>query len=193
MRFGEQSKILLLIIAVPMVISLACNFPGINQPSPEEVEPIPANTESAQNLNDNIQSVIEDIQNGGPFQLIVTESQLTSLANYELQSYQEYQIKNVQIYLRDGRVRITGDVEQNNINLPLTIILKLSVDDSGKPESEIVSASIGPFKIPESFLDQLTSMMDSILITQILPANQNVVIEQITINDGQMIISGYTR
>jgi len=193
MRFGEQSKILLLIIAVPMVISLACNFPGINQPSPEEVEPIPANTESAQNLNDNIQSVIEDIQNGGPFQLIVTESQLTSLANYELQSYQEYQIKNVQIYLRDGRVRITADVEQNNINLPLTIILKLSVDDSGKPESEIVSASIGPFKIPESFLDQLTSMMDSILITQILPANQNVVIEQITINDGQMIISGYTR
>jgi len=176
-----------------MVISLACNFPGINQPAPEEVEPIPANTESAQNLNDNIQSVIEDIQNGGPFQLIVTESQLTSLANYELQSYQEYQIKNVQIYLRDGRVRITGDVEQNNINLPLTIILKLSVDDSGKPESEIVSASIGPFKIPESFLDQLTSMMDSILITQILPANQNVVIEQITINDGQMIISGYTR
>ena len=193
MRFVEQSKILLLIIAVPMVISLACNFPGINQPSPEEVEPIPANTESAQNLNDNIQSVIEDIQNGGPFQLIVTESQLTSLANYELQSYQEYQIKNVQIYLRDGRVRITGDVEQNNINLPLTIILKLSVDDSGKPESEIVSASIGPFKIPESFLDQLTLMMDSILITQILPANQNVVIEQITINDGQMIISGYTR
>jgi len=193
MRFGEQRKILLLIIAVPMVISLACNFPGINQPAPEEVEPIPANTESAQNLNDNIQSVIEDIQNGGPFQLIVTESQLTSLANYELQSYQEYQIKNVQIYLRDGRVRITGDVEQNNINLPLTIILKLSVDDSGKPESEIVSASIGPFKIPESFLDQLTSMMDSILITQILPANQNVVIEQITINDGQMIISGYTR
>lgn len=193
MRFGEQSKILLLIIAVPMVISLACNFPGINQPSPEEVEPIPANTESAQNLNDNIQSVIEDIQNGGPFQLIVTESQLTSLANYELQSYQEYQIQNVQIYLRDGLVRITGDVEQNNINLPLTIVLKLSVDGSGKPESEIVSASIGPFQIPDSYLDQLTSMMDAIIVTQILPANQKVVIEQITISDGQMFISGYSR
>lgn len=193
MRFGEQRKILLLIIAVPMVISLACNFPGINQPAPEEVGAIPVTTESFQNLDDNIQSVIEDIQNGEPFQLIETESQLTSYANYELQSYQEYQIQNVQIYLRDGRVRITGDVEQNNINLPLTILLKLSVDGSGKPESEIVSASIGPFQLPESFLDQLTSMMDSILVTQILPANQNVVIEQITINNGQMIISGYTR
>jgi uncharacterized protein YpmS len=193
MRFGEQRKILLLIIAVPMVISLACNFPGINQPALEEVGAIPVTTESVQNLDDNIQSVIEDIQNGGPFQLIVTESQLTSYANYELQSYQEYQIQNVQIYLRDGRVRITGDAEQNNINLPLTILLKLSVDGSGKPESEIVSASIGPFQLPESFLDQLTSMMDSILVTQILPANQNVVIEKITINNGQMIISGYTR
>ena len=193
MRFGEQRKILLLIIAVPMVISLACNFPGINQPAPEEVGAIPVTTESFQNLDDNIQSVIEDIQNGEPFQLIVTESQLTSYANYELQSYQEYQIQNVQIYLRDGRVRITGDAEQNNINLPLTILLKLSVDGSGKPESEIVSASIGPFQLPESFLDTLTSMMDSILVTQILPANQNVVIEQITINNGQMIISGYTR
>jgi uncharacterized protein YpmS len=193
MRFSEQRKILLLIIAVPVVISLACNFPAINQPAPEEVGAIPVTTESVQNLNDNIQSVIEDIQNGGPFQLIVTEAQLTSHANNELQSYQEYQIQNVQIYLRDGRVRITGDVEQNNINLPLTTVLKLSVDGSGKPESEIVSASIGPFQIPESFLDQLTSMMDSILVTQILPANQNVVIEQITINDGQMFISGYTR
>jgi len=193
MRFSEQRKILLLIIAVPMVISLACNFPGINQPAPEEVGAIPVTTESFQNLDDNIQSVIEDIQNGGPFQLIVTESQLTSYANYELQSYQEYKIQNVQIYLRDGRVRITGDVKQNNINLPLTILLKLYVDGSGKPESEIVSASIGPFQLPESFLDQLISMMDSILVTQILPANQNVVIEQITINNGQMIISGYTR
>jgi len=191
-RFSEQRKILLLIIAVPVVISIACNFPGINQQAPGEVGAIPVLTESVQNLN-NIQSVIEDIHNGGPFQLIVTESQLTSLANYELQSYQEYEIQNVQIYLRDSQVRITGDVEQNNINLPLTIVLKLSVDGSGKPDSEIVSASIGPFQIPESFLDQLTSMMDSILVTQILPANQDVVIEQITINDGQMIISGYTR
>jgi len=193
MRFSEQKKILLLIIAVPMVISLACNFPGINQPAPEEVGVIPVTTESVQKLDDNIQSVIEDIQSGGPFQLIVTESQLTSLANYELQSYQDYEIQNVQIYLRDGQARITGDVEQNNINLPLSIVLKFSVDGSGKPESEIVSATIGPFQIPESFLDQLPSMMDSILVTQILPANQNVVIEQITINDGQMIISGYTR
>jgi len=193
MRFSEQRKILLLIIAIPVVISLACNFPGINQLTPEEVEPVAVTTESVENLNDNIQSVIEDIQNGGPFQLIVTESQLTSLANLELQSYQEYQIQNVQIYLRDGRVRITGDVEQSNINLPLTIVLKLSVDGYGKPYSEIVSATVGPFQIPESFLDQLTSMMESILVTQILPANQDVVIEQITINDGQMIISGYTR
>ncbi|MFC2042865.1 hypothetical protein ACFLUA_01785 [Chloroflexota bacterium] len=193
MRFEEQRKILLIIIAIPMVISLACNFPGINQPAPEEVGQIPVTTESVKNLDDNIQSVIEDIQNGGPFQLIVTESQLTSYANYELQSYQEYQIQNVQIYLRDGQVRITGDVEQNNINLPLTIVLQLSVDGNGKPESEIISASIGPFQIPDSFLDQLTSMMDSILVNQILPANQNVVIEQITINNGQMIISGYTR
>jgi uncharacterized protein YpmS len=193
MRFSEQKKILLLIIAVPMVISLACNFPGINQPAPEEVGVIPVTTESVQKLDDNIQSVIEDIQSGGPFQLIVTESQLTSLANYELQSYQDYEIQNVQIDLRDGQARITGDVEQNNINLPLSIVLKFSVDGSGKPESEIVSATIGPFQIPESFLDQLPSMMDSILVTQILPANQNVVIEQITINDGQMIISGYTR
>jgi len=99
----------------------------------------------------------------------------------------------VQIYLRDGLVRITGDVEQNNINLPLTIVLKLSVDGSGKPESEIVSASIGPFQIPDSYLDQLTSMMDAIIVTQILPANQKVVIEQITISDGQMFISGYSR
>lgn len=193
MRFSEQRKILLIFIAVPVVISIACNFPGISQRALEEVGAIPVPSESAQNLNDNIQSVVEDIQNGEPFQLIVTESQLTSLANYELQSYQEYQIQNVQIYLRDGRVRITGDVEQNNINLPVTIVLKLSVDGSGKPDSEIVSASIGPFQIPESFLDQLTSMMDSILVTQILPANQNVVIEQITINDGQMFISGYTK
>jgi len=193
MRFLEQRKNLILLIAVPVLISLACNFPGINQPIPEEVEPVEVTTESVENLNDNIQSVIEDIQNGGPFQLIVTESQLTSLANYELQSYQEYQIQNVQIYLRDGLVRITGDVEQNNINLPLTIVLKLSVDGSGKPESEIVSASIGPFQIPDSYLDQLTSMMDAIIVTQILPANQKVVIEQITISDGQMFISGYSR
>ena len=193
MRFCEQRKILLLIFALPAVISLACNFPGINQPTPEEFTPIPVTTESVHNLNDNIQSVIEDIQNGGPFQLIVTESQLTSLANNELQSYQEYQFQNVQIYLRDGRVRITGDVEQNNINLPLTIVLKLSVDGSGNPSYEIVTASVGPFQLLGSILDQLTSMMDSILVTKILPANTNVVIEQITINDGQMIISGYTK
>jgi hypothetical protein len=192
MSFADKKIRYALLGLIPIIIGLACNLPSTNFTVPEEETSI-ISTQAVEELITNVGTVVEDIQNGESFNLIVTEAQLTSIINYELQSYQEYNFRDVQVFLRDGVVKISGQAEQNNIALPLTLTFSVYPDASGVPQYDILSAKIGPFDLPTVLVDQLTIAIDTAFQTNFLPIAQQVVVETIIIDEGLMNISGYTK
>jgi len=176
---------------IPILLGLACNLPSLNLF--ESADNIQISTQAVEELITNVDSVVESIQNGESFQLVVTEAQLASIINYELQSYQEYNVSDVQVFLRDGVIKITGQAEQNNITLPLTLIFSVYPDANGEPQYDIVSAKVGPFDLPSILVNQLTLALETAFQTSLLPSAKQVFVESIIIDQGQMKVSGYAK
>jgi len=180
------------IIAVLIVTSLACNFPSIPRLRNSESE-VPVASQSAQELKENVQTAVGNALSGQPFELTITESQLTSYIALRLQSLQEPRVSEVQVHLQDGKAKITGKVEQDNFSLPLALTVSLSANANGKPEYEFEAAKIGPFPIPTSLLDELTVWMDEALSSHVLPGGKEIFFETINISNGQLFINGYAK
>jgi len=155
--------------------------------SPTEA-PVTIPTESIETLTTEVSSVISNAKPGESIVLEVTEEQLTSAAITELQSSGENRIQNLQIRLRDGKMIITGDVNQGGLSLPLSVSLIFTIDAKGQPHSQVAEGSVGPFSLPESYLTEITSQLDKALINELNPDSENLIVESITIADGRMTL-----
>ena len=132
---NKRSFLLVLTIVVLMVASLACNLPLRGRETPT---PIPVNAASVEELATEVASAAAAAASGDSIVLEFTEEQLTSAAALELQSQGEARISDVQVFLRDGIIRITGTANQDGFDLPLSIALRVTADGQGLPRSEIV-------------------------------------------------------
>ncbi|MBN1146412.1 MAG: hypothetical protein JXA78_04090 [Anaerolineales bacterium] len=175
-----------ILILVPLV-SLSC----LAGSSPKQPTPtlIPASTEALEQLGEEVQSAVETAQSGGPIQMTITEQQLTSLAVMGVQSGPDVNIKNLQVHLQNGQIQITGQAESKGFNLPVSITLEISVDANGQPHSNVITAKVGPFSIPDSMLEQITTQLDQALMNRLVA--ENMVIDSIHIADGAMTITGH--
>lgn len=167
--------------------TLSCNLSRLSR---EEASPVIVSTQSVSELVSNIQDAIATASAGGIATVVLTEQQLTSLAATELQQSGDATIQNLQIRLQNGLVKITGNVTEGGFPLRATIDLKINIDDQGRPHSEIVTAKVGPFTLPADMLNQLTSQMDRYLLDQTSSNGKQLVVKQITIDDGKMTIVG---
>jgi len=190
-------NLLLLLIAVPVLISIACNIPFVQMPVSEE---LPISTQVIDNNIDEIVETVDQVEKtiaqfgeSKPFHLVVTEAQLTSIINAELQSYKEYKIDNLKVLLRDDKVKISGNAEQNNLVLPVSIVAIFNIDENGIPDYEIVSANLGPFQLPDFIIEQLDVTIENALNSLLIPAADEVFIEDLIIDNGQATITGYTK
>ena len=178
--------IVTVLILLPLV-SISC-LAGSRSIQPTAT-PIPASTEAVEELGEEVESAVETAQSGGPVQLVITEEQLTSLAVMGVQSSPDVNIKNIQVRLRDGQVQISGQAESRGIDLPLSITIEISVDAAGRPRSKVITAKVGPFSLPDSMLEQITAQLDQAVMNQFIGGD--MVIDSITIADGNMIIEGH--
>ena len=178
--------ILTISILLPLA-SISCLAGSSSKPPTPTL--IPASTQAVDELEEEVQSAIETAQSGGPIQLVITEQQLTSLAVMAVQSNPDVNIKNIQVFLRDGQVQITGQAQSRGFDLPLSIVLEISVDDGGNPHSRAVTAQVGPFSLPDSMLDQITTQLDQALMNQVI--DRDMVIDSITFANGTMTIIGH--
>jgi uncharacterized protein YpmS len=177
-------------IAILVTASLACNLPLRGRATPT---PIPVNPSSVEELATEVASAAAAAVSGDSVVLEFTEEQLTSAAALELQSQGETRISDVQVFLRDGMIRITGNANQDGFNLPLSIALRVTADGQGLPHSEIVEAKVGPLSLPQSMIDQFTAGFDQMLSTRFAQEAGDVVIDSITIEDGTMTIVAHKR
>jgi len=157
----------------------------IQQPT---VTLVPILTHEVLSLATQISSASVTAQHGGPVVIEITEEQATSAANLALSQSEEQPVKNLQIRFTKNQMSITGDVNQSGFNLPLTVIVRFTVDSQGKPHSEVVSAEVGFLSIPEDMLNQLTSSLDSMILSQFSSDSSKVKVENLTISDGKMTL-----
>ena len=187
---NKRSFLLVLTIVVLVTASLACNLPLRGRKTPT---PIPVNPASVEELATQVAAAASAAASGDSIVLEFTEEQLTSAAALELQSQGETRLSNLQVFLRDGMIRITGTANQDGFDLPLSITLKVTADGQGLPHSEIVEAKVGPLSLPQSIMDQFTAGFDQLLTARFAQEAGDVVIDNISIDDGKMTIVAHRR
>lgn len=187
----KSIRTILLALTALLSASLACNFSRTQTPSPTPRPTVAVSTKSVQELEQNLNSAAEDLQQGKQVTLIVTESQLTSLVANNFQTESGVVLQNPQVYLRDGQVQLVGSVEQSGISLPLEFLVSIRVNSAGKLDYSIDSAKLGPFPLPQAQLDQLSSELDKAIAAQLGQGEQRIILDGITIADGTMVITGH--
>ena len=190
----------LLLVSLFLTLSiLACNLPFLSsaqKPTQEatvqlEATEIPVTTQAVEQAKAEVKSAVATVASGGSIEMQFNETQLTSLAANELNQYAEANIKDIQVHLQKGQIQISAISEQGLLDLPADIAIAVQADGQGGLDYRIVSATIGPFPIPDSMMDELTSQLDRGLSTQ-LQAN-DIFIDNVNIANGFFTISGHLR
>jgi hypothetical protein len=179
------ASILLLLAAV----TLACNLGSRATPAP----PPPVSTEAVENLEATLENAAESIRETGEVHLELDETQLTSLIAFELQESGEDMVSDPQVYLRDGQIQVFGNVERQNISGTARVALAVEIDEDGRPDLNVVSASLGPFPVPQQMVDRIETELNEAFSEQLDSLAPNTHFESITIADGKMTITGHAR
>lgn len=190
-KAGRQRSLFLVLIVL-VFASLACNLPGAGAPN-AEVPQIPVSTEAVQDLETQVQQAAATAQSGQATTVTIDESQITSLVAFELQKQPEPILRDPQVLLRDGQVQLLGNVSQSGMELPLKMALNVSADADGRPQYEVTSANLGPLPMPDSLLNQATAQIDAAIGGELASVTNDMFIENITIADGLMTITGRLR
>jgi uncharacterized protein YpmS len=171
--------------------TLACKLTRQTTQIPEET--IPVSTEAVESLEQEILKANQDIQNTGEATLVIDETELTSLVAFELQSQETPFLRDPQIYLRDGRILMVGNLLQGETTAPVELVLTVAPNAEGRPAFEIVSAKIGPLPLPDTTIQQFSKELNDAFTSTIDPRMEDIFIDTIVIADGRMTIQGHTR
>jgi uncharacterized protein YpmS len=190
LRMSIKSKLIVTLIVLTIALSgLGCALVE----RAISATPASVRTEDTSAVITQISAAATSAATGGQIVLEFTEGQLTTIANQELQNQNEGSLQDLQIRLNDGMMQITGNATQDGLSLPLTINLKINVDSQGAPHSQIVSAKVGPFSLPQDMLDQTTSQLDQILQQQLDASADNLFVDSLSIDNGKITIVAHTK
>jgi hypothetical protein len=182
---------LLMLIA----ISLACTM-NVGGPDYSNLPAVPVSTEYAQSIQDEVQQAFQEGAQTGTITLKLTEQQITSYIAEKLQTDPRLQsngqplISDPQVYLRDGQMKIYGKTQQGPFTANIGIIVDVGVDENGQPKVDIASADFGPLPAPEGLRDTLAAMIREAYTGSLGPVATGLRIENISIADGIMTVTG---
>jgi len=183
--YKNKIRLQFLMASLLLMLSLSCNLP-----LPQDTEPTP-NTSPQDDpyaILTQVSATVASAEIGGDIVIELTEGQLTSAANEALRNQGTEDIRNLQIDLDDGLMTATGQMNQNGIDFPVTVVLSIAVDGSGSPYVNIQEGKLGPFPLPQNILDQLKVQFDQILQSQISAVAGNTFVKSISVNDSTMVI-----
>lgn len=182
-------KILTIILSL-LVSSLACNF---GRRVLEPTATIAVSTEAVESLRDKITSAEQQVRESGELELILSESEVTSTIVLEMEKYDTVPIKDVQVFLRDDRLRINGSYQDGNLSLPLTIVALPLVSPGGQLDLTLESVKLGPVSAPDVLTEEIQSMMDQQMANAVAEqVGGSFVVTDVVIAEGFITIRGYT-
>jgi hypothetical protein len=177
---------IIFVIAFLGMSILACRYPGFQSNSVERAPSDLATLEPGQ-------PILGITPSGAATIIVLNETQINSVIQQALASQPELPVQNVRISLQEGSGTISGNVQQNGLDLPLTVTLSASVDGQGGVNFNVESASIGFLPLPQSMLDQISAQINQSLRSEIIRATNNIFVEAISISDGLLTVTGRTR
>jgi len=192
----RKTKYALPIFLLTLILtSLACTM-NVGGPDYSNLPVVPVSTEYAQSIQDEVQRAFQEGAQSGTIKLNLTEQQITSYIAAKLQSDSRLQrngqplITDPQVYLRDGQMKIYGKTQQGMFTANIGIVVDVSVDENGQPKVEIASADFGPLPAPEGLRDSVAAMIREAYMGSLGPVATGLRIENISIADGVMTVSG---
>ena len=185
----KQMRIILLLIVL-LGSSLACNLGSrLGNSSDESIVVSP---QAAENLVEKVQEAENAARSGEEVELVVTESEVTSLIMLELNKQPSTPIDDIQVYLRDGYVKVTGVYSDSGFNFPIEIIAEPGVTDSGNLQVKLISAKIGPVSAPDGLREQAQELIDrSVAEIMTEQSGGNFIVTYVDIADGNLTIRGH--
>lgn len=176
------------IASLTLLAALACsiNIGGPDNPN----QPVPVSTGEVQAMQTQARQALEAGAETGQVALVLTEAQISSYLAAHLQAESDPLFTDPQVYLRDGQIQVYGKAKQGYFVAGISIIIGVSVDETGKPKIEILSADFGPLPVPEGLRDTIEASIEEAFTGAIGPAAIGFRIESILIADGLMTVVG---
>ena len=138
----KTTKIRILSITVLCTLiftSLACRLTAKTSAKP--VETIAVSTEAVGSLEEKVQEAVDQAAQGQTVELSLTEEEITSLLAQKLNEQGEVMVSDPQVYLRDDKVQVFGNVQYGKLTLPLDVVLEPQVDTAGRANLKIVGGN----------------------------------------------------
>ncbi len=159
--------------------------------------PIPVTEEAAQRLDDKIDALEQEIDQASAagvhsqVTLLITEEEATSkVKTLSDEGETGIHIDYIQIHFIEGRVHIFAKVDLL-ITVQMSLQAEVEVSD-GEPDIKIVSFHVGRVSIPKTLIDQVMRAVNR-MANERLEKEIDIELEQITIGDGLMTVTGITK
>ncbi len=120
----------------------------------------------------------------------LSEEQLTSWLAMEMKHNADLPLRDVQVYLREGRIQIWGIVKGSADSTSALAVGNIVLDANGFPSFEIESLQIGQQVIPDVLIAQAETWLNQLLAKEINRQAPGLRIMNINISSGLITISG---
>jgi uncharacterized protein YpmS len=185
---GTKLKILPVLLVL-ILVSLACNIPGSTAPTRPPTS-VPLSSEEVQQFEEEVAATLENAEQSGPVTITITEQQLNTYLQREMEADSEQMIQKPQVHLTNGKIEVYGQMTQASLTADAKIVLIPLVAAGGKPRLDVESMSLGPFPVPQSVVDQVEQRVDTLLEDYLATMEGNFSVSDITVTEGQMTITG---
>ena len=179
----KSIRSLLLLPVVVLIVSLACRLSG----GPTPPRPVVTSPEQAQSLNQTVQTAQPD-PNTGVVTITVTEAQITSYVVQNLQENYSPILADPVIVFQPGQVELYGTIKGEGISANGRVIMTMNIDSQGKPIIDIREANFGPFPVPTSLLDNLSTAVDRSIADSMKDYQSDYRLKSITFGTGTATI-----
>lgn len=191
MRIKMRRKILPIVLASLCITAplLACSMylGGPDAPYPE-ITP----SGGARDI-ENAWADAVAISSDGSITVIFQEAQLTAYLREKLEASPNNTLHNVQVFLRDGRIRVFGLLSTGPVSASVLIALRPEVTDQGGVNLVVEQAQLGPLDLPGEILGAVSSLLTGAFTGQVGSLATGFMIQEILVGDGLIAMRGVLR
>jgi len=189
MRINKYNFPGMLVILVCLSVGLACRF-TTNVPE-KPVETIAVSTQAVATLEDKVQETFDQATKGQTVELSLTEEEVTSLLAQKINEQGGNLITDPQVYLRDNKVQLFGNVQYGKLKVPIQVVLEPRVDTAGRASLDLISVNMGPISAPDSLVKTIQDQADQFLNDFLQGSGDSFIVESITVRDGLLTVRGH--
>lgn len=183
-----MKKAILGALSALFVATMACGI-FVGGPSyPTQTGPVP--TDNGLSVQQQIEQALTAGATTGDVSFQLTESQLTSYLVAASAKQTNPKIDNPRVFLQAGHMLVYARVTSGIFTANVSLMMQATVDSEGQPQIQIEQSDFGPIAAPQGLNDAVTAFVREALTGWLGPVATGFRLENITINDGVMVVTG---